>query len=618
MKKLVLWLALVACAGTNAHAETRDSLTPARAVRFRRVSDVRFSPDGARVACVVSESKEAGSESHVWVADVRTGEMRPFTSSEKSERAPRWSPDGRKLAFLSSRSGPTQVYAMPVDGGEATAVTSAPDDVDDFVWSPDGASVAFLAPDRAKDDAPHPADRDADLDRLFVVELASKKTHKLEIGALDVDEIAWPTKDKLVLLATDRPRSEAWDRAVYEVRPDGRVTVLARPAPPVRGISPSPSGARLAYVGTARGGPIAHDAFVLGEPAPLSLAVDRAVLDARWQDDRALVVRVANGFTTSLFRLGGPPAPIALPYAVRAFDVAKDGAIAFVGVGFDRLPELYLKARDGAVRRLGRVQDEAWDRVLLAVPETFKVKSFDGLEIEAALMRPRAAKAPLVLLVHGGPSSSFSADYFWFNAWAQLLVARGYAVLLANPRGSTGYGEAFVKANRGDWGGGDYKDLMAVLDAAIARGGVDPERLGIGGWSYGGEMTAWAIGHTRRFKAAVVGAGVYDQAAEFETEDGPATDEWHFGAPWEHPEVFARNSPSTFIRDAKTPTLIVHGAADRNNPVGQAQGLYRALKHLGVEAELVVYPGEPHLPRAAKNQRDIMERMLAWYDAHLR
>jgi len=189
--------------------------------------------------------------------------------------------------------------------------------------------------------------------------------------------------------------------------------------------------------------------------------------------------------------------------------------------------------------------------------------------------------------------------------------------LLVNPRGSTGYGETFLKTNRRDWGGGDFKDLMAGLDTVIARGETDPHRIGIGGWSYGGEMTEWAITQTNRFKAAVAGAGVFDQTAEFESEEIANPDEWYLGTPWEQPDVFARNSPSTYIRKAKTPTLILHGEDDDTNPVGQSQALYRALKRYGVETELVVYPGETHLPRQEKHQIDVLQRMLDWFDRHL-
>ena len=231
---------------------------------------------------------------------------------------------------------------------------------------------------------------------------------------------------------------------------------------------------------------------------------------------------------------------------------------------------------------------------------------------------PVDGKAPLILLVHGGPSANFTAAFGWESAWAQLLAAHGYQVLMVNPRGSNGYGEAFLEANRGDWGGGDYKDLMAVLDAVIAKGEVDPARLGLGGWSYGGEMSAWAITQTHRFKAAVAGAGVFDQQAEFETEAHPDGDEWYFGTPWEHPEVFARNSPATYIRNARTPLLILDGEDDTSNPVGQSKGLYRALKHFGVETQLVLYPGEGHSPRKQTNNIDIFQRTLEWFDGHLK
>jgi dipeptidyl aminopeptidase/acylaminoacyl peptidase len=309
---------------------------------------------------------------------------------------------------------------------------------------------------------------------------------------------------------------------------------------------------------------------------------------------------------------------IKLPLSIGAFDVAKDGSLAFTGEDFSHLQEIYLRTPDGRIRQLTHVGNVPV-AAHLAPTTLFHTKSFDGTDIEAALVKPANArgKLPLVLLVHGGPSSRFTAGYYWETAWAQMLASHGYEVLMVNPRGSNGYSEDFMKANRGDWGGGDYKDLMAVLDAVLAKGGTDPERLGIGGWSYGGEMTMWAITQSNRFKAAVAGAGVYDQAAEFETEDGPQGDEWYFGTPWEHPDVFARNSPSTYIGKAKTPTLIFDGEDDAANPVGQSKGLYRALKHIGVETQMVLYPGEGHSPKKGSYNIDMFQRLLAWYDRYL-
>jgi dipeptidyl aminopeptidase/acylaminoacyl peptidase len=604
-------------------------LTPERAVKYRRPSDLHFSPDGSRVVCVVSEVNGSTTDSHLWLMEVGPGTLRQITFSQKSERSPHWQPGSGSLAFLSNRAGTTQVYLMPLDGAEPHAVTTSATDISDFRWSPDGKQIAYLArePDPTKrDDDPKIADREQDLERLWVIDLASGVKRQVTRGAWRIDEFDWLNSGRFLLVASERPQNEEWNDALYSLLLDGTTTRVAEPNQPFHGLLVSPTGTRFAYAGTRDHGPTAHDLFVQaldgGAARDATASIDRAVLDARWQNDGTLFARVADGFRNRIYRidLQGSAAPIDLPYSARAFDVAGDGTLVFVGVGFNHLPELYVRRVDGSVAQAGRLQ-QGWDGVQLADAEIFRFKSFDGTQIEAALMKPAAAatgrKLPLVLLVHGGPASNFSADYFWFNAWPQLLAAAGYEVLMVNPRGSIGYGENFEKANRGDLGGGDFKDLMAAVDSVIARGETDAKRLGIGGWSYGAEMTQWAIGHTQRFRAAVSGQGVFDQAAEFGTESGPADDEWAFGLPWEHPEVFARNSPATSIRFARTPTLIVHGEDDRTNPVGQSMALYRALKHYGVESELIIYPGEGHLPHQERHQIDILRRMLDWYDRHL-
>jgi dipeptidyl aminopeptidase/acylaminoacyl peptidase len=250
-------------------------------------------------------------------------------------------------------------------------------------------------------------------------------------------------------------------------------------------------------------------------------------------------------------------------------------------------------------------------------PELLTYKSTDGTSIEAALLRPAGASrqpAPLVVLVHGGPTGRWSDT---FEPWGQLLAARGYAVLYPNVRGSTGYGHAFVEMNRADWGGGDFKDVMAGVDVMIARGIADPNRLGIGGWSYGGYMAAWAVTQTTRFKAAVSGAPVIDMASEFGTERGSAYDEWFYGTPYEKPEGFVRSSPITHVKNAKTPTLLLQGEDDTTDPIGQSQQFYRGLKRYGVETDLVLYPREPHGLREEKHLLDRLDRVVAWYDKHL-
>ncbi len=571
-------------------------------------------------------------EAHLWMLDTVGGRFRQFTSSEKTDKSPEWAPDGRALAFLSNRGGQMQVYLIPAHGGEASAITSSSDGVSDFHWSPDGTQIAYLAKQAEAEPKPENdaqvADRQEDLERLWVVDVGSKKARQVTNGAWRIDEFVWAGPDRFIATASNQPKAESWNGDIYNIAvADGRFSLFSEPSQPFAGLAISRNRMQLSFVSTHANGPIPHDLFLqsttAGAAQDATSPLDRAVIETKWQNDSTVVVSVIDGFRNRIYRIdsNGVPTAIDLPYSVRAFDMAPDGTLAFVGVAFNHLPELFLKRTDGSVQQVSHLQ-EGWEGVRLADAELLRFKSFDGTEIEAALMKPFATamtgKLPLVLLVHGGPASNFSSDYFWFNAWAQLLAARGYEVLMVNPRGSAGYGEAFLKANRADWGGGDFKDLMAAVDFVLARGQTDSARLGIAGWSYGGEMTEWAITQTNRFKAAVAGGGVFDQAAEFGTESSPADDEWYFGNPWDHPEVFARNSPASYVRNARTPTLIVHGEEDRNNPVGQSIALYRALKHYDVETQLVIYPGEGHLPRQEKHQIDILERMLGWFDRYLK
>ncbi len=224
------------------------------------------------------------------------------------------------------------------------------------------------------------------------------------------------------------------------------------------------------------------------------------------------------------------------------------------------------------------------------------------------------AKLPLVVRVHGGPTSRWRDS---IDSWGQVLAARGYAVLYPNVRGSIGYGQKFTEMNRADWGGGDFKDVMAGVDDLIAKGIADPERLGIGGWSYGGYMAAWAVTQTTRFKAAVSGAGMSDLISEFGTEKESAGDEWFWGTPYEKPEGFLNGSPILYVKNVKTPTLILHGEADTTDPPGQSQEFYRGLKHYGVASELVMYPREPHNFREPKHRVDMLTRMVDWFGRYL-
>jgi dipeptidyl aminopeptidase/acylaminoacyl peptidase len=265
--------------------------------------------------------------------------------------------------------------------------------------------------------------------------------------------------------------------------------------------------------------------------------------------------------------------------------------------------------------------NKEWDTIPLIPLEIVRYPSFDGKEIEAGLMKPagykQGTRVPFVVVVHGGPAGLF-ADRF--NAWSQLLAARGYAVLVPNIRGSLGYGHDFLISNRYDWGGGDWKDVMAGADYVIKLGIADPERLGIGGWSYGGYMAAWAVTQTNRFKASVSGAPMTDLASEFGTENPGVNigDAWALGTPYENLDLFNKRSPVVFVKNVKTPTLLLNGEVDSTDPIGQCQQFYRGLKRYDVETEFVKYPRMEHGPSEEKHQLDILNRMIAWFDKYLK
>jgi dipeptidyl aminopeptidase/acylaminoacyl peptidase len=613
----------------NSSSDAAQAMTPEEALSYVRANDLHFSPDGRRLA-YVAISYRWDWQPHVRLLDVESGDQRELTPQGKSERSPQWSPDGRVLAFLSNRDGKTQIYAVMDGSKDPQALTSRKNGVQDFHWSPDGQSIAYLAkPDDAppSDEGPQVADRASDLAPLWIMDVARKSTRELSTSGMRVDEFLWQDPGHILLVATTKPAVEEDTNAVYRIDTvNGAITLLAQPPQPFESLIDSPGGKEFALRSTSAAGPIARNLFIGMDGKDLYRVAglpDLAISQLRWPGQAGIWALLNDGFTNRLWSipLGGKAKEIVLPLSIAGFDIAQDGRIAFVGEDYAHLPELYLRDVGGATRQISHLQNDS-PKIHLAPATIFWTKSFDGTPIEAALLKPSASakkgKWSLVLLVHGGPSSNFTERYNWEEAWANMLASHGYEVLMVNPRGSNGYSEDFLKANRGDWGGGDYRDLMAVLDAVIAKGETDPGRLGIGGWSYGGEMSAWAITQTRRFKAAVVGAGVYDQQAEFETEGHPQGDEWYFGTPWEHPDVFARNSPATFIGSAHTPTLIFDGEEDENNPVGQSKGLYRALKHLGVETEMVLYPGEGHSPRRGSYNIDMFTRILDWYDRHLK
>ena len=608
-----------------------DPLTIEKAMLVREPSDLQFSPDGQRVALTLQEPlPDKPSVRHIWVYDLARHELRQWTWSGKSESMPRWSPDGRTLAFLSDREESQQIWLMPVSGGEAMKLTTAKNSVESFHWSPDGSRIAYLATDpKTSDEEKKQKDQDdarvIDVDRkpvrAWTVDVPTKATHRITAGPWNLRDIEWmPDGKRLIAVATDRPADDRRTDRLYSVAiEDGRVEELLNPPGPIGRIQVDPSGATVAYNSSPGDGPTAQDLFLLplDTKNPRNLtgpAMDRPVLSFQWMADGEIAALFQNGFHTELNAIRKRRKLVTDDSLdVSQFTVSPAGAVAYVAESASVLPELFVEGK--AVSRF----NEAFRNVAIQKPELYRFRSFDGTEVEAALYRGAGAAGnqpqPVLVMIHGGPAGSWRNR---FDALTQLFVARGYTVMAPNIRGSVGYGQKFVASNRGDWGGGDYKDVMAGVDDLIKRGIADPNRIGIGGWSYGGYMAEWAITQTDRFKFAISGAGMADLATEFGTESHSAGDEWYYGVPYENLAGFQKSSPITFIKNAKTPTLILQGEADTTDPISQSQMLYRGLKRYHVPAEFVVYPREPHGLREPKHIADRYRRSLEWADKYLK
>jgi dipeptidyl aminopeptidase/acylaminoacyl peptidase len=637
---------LVALAGAVLAAQPPAVLTPAQTLERRSIGELDLSPDGARVVFTLTEPvKGAARQRHIWLLDVASEQLRQLTFSAKSDSSPRWAPDGRAIAFLSDRDGAAQLYLLPMSGGESRRVTDRKERIEAFRWSPDGRQIALLMAEpkseaqqqreKDKDDA-RVAEKDDRLARVWTVDVESHALKQITTVPFRIGQIEFTRGgEELIAAASAKPYEDRFNEAIYRVDlKDGHFTAIAEPRGPMGTMALSPDGNTIAYVCARVDGPEAHDLClqpVAGDAMRnlTGTGIDRPIGQPKWIDGDALAVSVARGFQSSIEVVGrdGRARPIdGVGGNVSAFVRAANGTIAYVSESAIAAPELWIK-KASATARAVTTFNERWAARPVVTPEFVKYKGADGTEIEAALLLPPVVSGfsqtgavssppvPAVILVHGGPTGRWADN---FEPWGQLLAARGYAVLYPNVRGSTGYGQHFVEMNRGDWGGGDFRDVMAGADWLVARGIADPNRLGIGGWSYGGYMAAWAVTQTTRFKAAVSGAPVIDMASEFGTENGSAYDEWFYGTPYEKLDGFIKSSPITFVKNARTPTLLLQGEDDTTDPIGQSQQFYRGLKRYGVDSDFVLYPREPHGLREEHHLVDRLTRILAWYDRYLK
>jgi len=532
------------------HSYQKKPLTTELTLQRYSFSDLQISPDGNTIAFVLSHPVEGDKyKRNIWTLKKATKELRPFTTSEKADSHPRWSPDGKTMAFLSARREKMQVYLIPSDGGEARALTECKTGIRSFEWSPDGRHIAFLStrPDtqeeekmkKEKNDT-RVIDKDTRNPYLSIMDIEIRKIRKLTDEKWRISSFVWtPDGKQIIISATDHPQPELFTDKIYSVNAqNGDMKEIFRPEGPFGSIKVSPRGTVLSFTGSRYDGPTAHDLFLLslsgGEARNITAStIDRPINSYIWQKNGRIQALATTGFTRTFYTISQD----GKIEKQRKFKVqpgsfaAFQEILVFAGEKAVQAPELWISSGEGPIEKVSHF-NEKWDDVDLINSEIFTYKSFDGVEIEAALLKPavyrEGTRVPLVVLIHGGPTGVWSDR---FNSWGQLLADRGFAVFCPNIRGSVGYGYEFMVMNRKDWGGADYQDVMAGVDYLVQQGIADPERLGIGGWSYGGYMAAWAVTQTDRFKASVSGAPMTDLALEYGAESNSinAYDTWFMG-----------------------------------------------------------------------------------------
>jgi len=627
--------------------------------------DPQVSPDATHLVYTVAKADRAADRatSQVWLSAIDGSDARQLTGAGDRNREARWSPDGRHVAFVSDRVKPgSGIFILPLDGpGEARQLTQHQQAISALAWSPDGSSLAYVTtfdPENP-DEAPAPSTPKVRVTRrldykqdnrgylndvrtqVFVVDVGSGDRRRLTSEKDDLWYPQWSPDGRAIAARVSTDNGIFSQLALIDVQ-SGNVKRIGPSHGSVGVWAWSPDGERILFAGdTERTAQL--DWFVYHVAAD---RIDRLTTDLQCLPEA--------GFPTIL----GPSQPVwltdntALFHASRAgesghytFDVETgevnlEHATQSMSAGFsvDRAAR-YIVQGHSALDSMAEVavydrQSGGQRRIVTslnsALLESARPAQWERLDVERAgsvteawLLKPADfdpdRRYPLILDVHGGPHGYYG---YGFQAIQQALASAGFLVVFSNPRGSGSYGRDFAEAVRCDWGGEDYLDLMAVVDAVLERPYADPDRTGIWGYSYGGFMTAWTIGQTDRFKAAVCGAPCFDLESMYGTSDishawGPF--QWG-GTPHEASEAFAAHSPSTFAHRAKTPTLIMQGEADDRCPIGQGEQMFVALKQAGCEVEFARYPGGAHAMLRVgppSHRADFITRVVGWFQDHL-
>jgi dipeptidyl aminopeptidase/acylaminoacyl peptidase len=639
---------------------------------LKAVASPVVSPDGTAVLFTVRswrERTERGaarrdSRTHVWrVAADGSAPARQITFGERGDSQPAWSPDGRYISFVSAR-GPqgddepkAQIWVMRADGGEASALTDVAESVQQYAWSPDAKTVAFTMTDprteteqiavRARDDE-RPFEAEYRRVHLWVADVAQRTTTRVTSGTeiTVAGPVSWSADNVHVAFTagvTPLLRDGRRDVFVADTRAK-TVEKITTNFGPDSGPRYAPDGRTIAYLaepvtapaigdGTPPG-TIGHSHVMLYDVAAKStrdasgdLKVDPGTL--HWSaDGRRLRFASGDRAYVNAYELdlaSGRAVALTSKRTLQIGNFSADGSkVAFTMDSPTAPSEVFVAdARFAAPVKLSDVNPQAKDFALGAT-EVVTWKSRDGLEVEGVLLKPvgydPAKRYPLLVVAHGGPAGAHLDNYRVGGLeGGQVWAGMGWAVFYPNPRGSSNYGEKFLRANVADWGGGDFADIDSGVDALVARGLADPQKLAHIGWSYGGYMTAWTITQTKRYKAAMVGAGLTNMWSMYGTNDIPSVLIGYFGgiANKETLPLYMNRSAMTHIDNAVTPTLILHGGSDERVPLGQAQELFRGLKDRGRTTELVVYPREGHGITEYYHQKDRLTRIRDWVTTYV-
>jgi dipeptidyl aminopeptidase/acylaminoacyl peptidase len=573
----------------------------------------------------------------------------PIQTDLLQESSPTWSPDGKSLAFLAQTSPSEtakQIALFQIADGNIRQISKIQSGVDSFAWSPDGRWIAFLAKqsdatapkENHASASPYEADRLQSATQLWILDPISGEARPITEGQLQVDDFCWsPDSSRLAIRVSDTSRRDDmfWhSRLVVVERSSGRqLSVLTQRASPWEGtLEWSPNGKAIAFpeftkrriaawltVASVDGTSKRH----IGDAYPGTIRVEKWTPDSKYFLAQAThgtmgeIIRIdaTTGATVKLARYFGSASSA-------NFSVSGSGhAIAYLCAKPDAPADICVLELGETSREIADFHRQLSASHFPAAREITWKSHHDQRTIYGVLYTPsnksRDRSYPTIVLVHGGPLEAWVTG--WSN-WAELLASHGYVVLLPNPRGSEGQGWRFAEANYKDWGGGDFQDILDGVDQLVEQKIADPTRLGIGGRSFGGFMTAWAVTQTPRFKAAVIGAGITDLLSfNGEASISPSFLDIYFGGyPSQQWLLYERHSPARHLGNVVTPTLIMHGTGDDVVDDSQSWEFYRGLKTRGVETEFILYPGEWHVLGKPANQIDEMTRMLAWFDRHLK